>query len=148
MKRLLLALSVLLPVAVTAGEGDKRARDFKKLVVVQGTIVCLGCELEKDGAEAQCTLHSKHAQGLKDSEGKLWTIVNNGRGNGVITNEKLRGKEVKVHGWAFAKAQYVDVWQYELKSGDKWVMQSHCTDCGWEAHDNGESELCEDCRGK
>lgn len=146
MKMLCLAL-LLVPLAVIAGDEAKK-RDFKKVTVMSGTIVCLGCELEKDGAEAQCTLHSKHAQGLKDADGKLWTIVNNVRGNGVITNEKLRGKEVKVHGWAFAKAQYVDVWQFELKSGDKWVMQSHCTDCGWEAHDNGESELCEDCRGK
>lgn len=146
MKMLCLAL-LLVPLAVIAGDEAKK-RDFKKVTVTSGTIVCLGCELEKDGAEAQCTLHSKHAQGLKDADGKLWTIVNNVRGNGVITNEKLRGKEVKVHGWAFAKAQYIDVWQFELKSGDKWVMQSHCTDCGWEAHDNGESELCEDCRGK
>ncbi len=146
MKMLCLAL-LLVPLAVIAGDEAKK-RDFKKVTVTTGTVVCLGCELEKDGADAQCTLHSKHAQGLKDADGKLWTIVNNVRGNGFITDEKLRGKEVKVHGWTFGKAQYIEVWQYELKSGDKWVMYSHCTDCGWEAHDNGESELCEDCRGK
>lgn len=147
MKTLCLAL-VLLPLFATAGDEATKKRDFKKIVVVQGTIVCLGCELEKDGADAQCTLNAKHAQGFKDADGKLWSIVDNMRGHGVITNEKLRGKEVKLHAWKFEKAQYLEVWQYEVKSGDKWEIYSCCADCGWEKGDSGENEMCEDCTEK
>ncbi|MEK7466805.1 MAG: hypothetical protein AAB074_05250 [Planctomycetota bacterium] len=146
MKTLCIAL-LAVPLAVLAGDEAKKP-DFKKLTQTAGTIVCVGCELDKEGADAQCTLHSKHAQGLKDAEGKMWTLVDNVHGHGVITNEKLRGKEVRIHGWTFAKAQYIGVWKYEVKDGDKWVSYAYCTDCGWEKGDNGESELCDDCQGK
>lgn len=147
MRNLLCLAVVALPISVLAGDEAKK-RDFRKLAVTEGTVVCLGCELEKEGADAQCTLNSRHAKGLKGADGRFWTFVDNARGHGVITSDKLKGKEIRVKGWVFEKAQYIEVWQYEVKDGDKWVTYSHCKDCGWESCDNGESELCEDCRGK
>lgn len=147
MKKLCLAL-LILPLVAAAGDDAGKKKDFKKLVVVQGTLVCIGCELEKDGADAQCTLHTKHAQGLKDSDGLIWTILDNAHGHGVITNEKWRGKEAKLHAWRFEKAQYLEAWSVELKDGDKWVPYAFCKDCGWEKGDHGESDLCDDCKEK
>lgn len=103
-------------------------RDLKDRVEIPGTIVCIGCTLEKEagGADSQCTLHAKHAQGLLLPDGTLWTFVNNAKGHSVITNEKLRGKEVKVFGWKFPKAQYIELSKYQVKDNGKWVAYDFC----------------------
>lgn len=76
----LVAVCALLAVAAAPEQAKKR--DLKDRVEIAGKIVCIGCTLEKEsGAEAQCTLHSKHAQGLLDAEGKLWTFVDNAKGH-------------------------------------------------------------------
>ncbi|MBI2921272.1 MAG: hypothetical protein HYY18_09345 [Planctomycetes bacterium] len=123
MKRLCLFLLVL-PLALGAEEKPKK--DFTKLVPVEGSVVCLGCELEADGADAQCTLHSKHAQALKDGDGRLWNVLDNKRGHVLRSNEKLRGKTLRVHAWKYDKAQTLEVWKYEVKDGDKWTIYSYC----------------------
>jgi hypothetical protein len=106
---------------------DKK-RENKDRVEIAGTIVCIGCTLEKQdgGADAQCTLHAKHAQGLLMADGTVWTFVDNTKGHLLITNEKLRGKEVKILGWKFPKAQYIEVFKYQVKNGDKWVAYDYC----------------------
>jgi hypothetical protein len=120
MIRLLVALALLVP--------QDRKRDLKDRIWIEGKIVCIGCALEKQdgGADAQCTLHAKHAQGLLLTDGTLWTFVDNARGHLVVTNKKLLGKTVKVYGWKFAKAQYVELWKYQVKEGDKWIGWDYC----------------------
>ena len=105
-----------------------KKRELKARVEIAGTIVCIGCALEKQdaGADAQCTLHAKHAQGLLMADGTLWTLVDNAKGHHVITNDKLRGKEVKLFGWKFPKAQYIEVSKYQVKDGEKWVAYDFC----------------------
>jgi len=111
----------------TAAQEQAKKRELKDRVEVPGTIVCIGCTLEKEaGAEAQCTLHSKHAQGLKAADGTLWTFVDNAKGHIVMTDAKLKGKEVKVLGWKFPKGQYIELFKYQLKEGDKWVAYDYC----------------------
>lgn len=107
---------------------EKKKRELKDRVEIAGTIVCVGCALadQDGGADSMCTLHAKHAQGLKMSDGTLWTFVDNDRGHLVITNAKLRGKEVKIHGWKFPKAQYIEVSKYQVKEGDKWIGWDFC----------------------
>lgn len=144
MRRLFIAVLVL-PLAVFAGDKDAKKRDFSKTVRIQGTVVCVGCELEKEGADPQCTLHSRHAQGLRDADGNLWSFVDNDRGHGLVATEGFRGKDVRVRGWSFPKAHFVEVWQYEVKEGEAWVLYSWCRDCGWEKGDWGESDLCAHC---
>ena len=149
MKKLLSFLSaaaVLVAGVALAGEPAAKRRDNKDRIEIQGTIVSIGATLESMGANAEDTLYMKGAQALLTPDGTLWTIVKNAKGFGVVTNEKLRGKEVKILGWKFPKAQYVEISKYSVKEGDKWVPYDFCKTCGWEAnHDNHDTDLCEDC---
>ena len=112
----------------------------------EGRMVCIGCTLaEEYGADAQCTLHARHALGFLDQDGKLWTLVDNMRGHGVITNEKLRGKELRVHGWLYSRHQYLELWRYAVPKGDQWVDWDYCKTCGWEVGDHEDKDLCPDC---
>ena len=58
----------------------------------------------------------------------------------------MRGKEVKILGWKYPKAQYVEISKYSVKEGDKWVAYDFCKNCGWEPSDNKDTDLCEECR--
>lgn len=141
----LVAVCALLAVAAAPEQAKKR--DLKDRVEVAGKVVCIGCTLEKEaGAEAQCTLHSKHAQGLLDAEGKLWTFVDNAKGHIVATNAKLKDKEVKLLGWKFPKGQYIEVSKYQVKEGEKWIAWDYCKTCGFEPGDNKDTDLCADCK--
>jgi hypothetical protein len=124
--RLLLIASAV--VFAAAGVQDKKKRDNKDRVEIPGKIVCIGCTLENQvgGANAQCTLHAKHAQGLLASDGTLWTFVDNAKGHLVITNAKLKDKDVKIIGWKFPKAQYIEVSKYQVKDGDQWIGWDYC----------------------
>jgi hypothetical protein len=147
MKSLTIALSALGFLAPSQ-EGAKK-RELKDRVEIAGKIVCIGCTLEKEaGAEAQCTLHSKHAQGFMATDGTLYTFVDNAKGHMVMTNVKLKDKEVKILGWKYAKGNYVEVFKYQVKEGDKWVAYDYCKICGFEPGDNKDKDLCEDCAGK
>lgn len=123
----LLGAVAMTALAQDAAQPGKR-RDLKDRAEFAGTIVCIGCTLEKQvgGADSQCTLHAKHAQGLLLADGTLWSLVDNAKGHFVITNEKLRGKEVKVFGWKFPKAQYIEVSKYQVKENGKWVAYDFC----------------------
>lgn len=117
---------VLVVAAVVQDQPKKRENKDRKEFV--GKIVCVGCTLENQagGADAQCTLHAKHAQGLLVGDGTLWSFVDNAKGHLVIMNPKLRGKDVKVLGWNFPKAQYVEVSKYQVKDGDQWTPYDFC----------------------
>ena len=108
-----------------------KKRELKDRVKVEGKIVCVGCTLaEEYGANAQCTLHAKHAQALLDTEGKLWTIVDNARGHLVITNKKLRNQTVRVFGWPYKKHQHIEAstWTTSRRSTTRWVI-ARATSC-------------------
>jgi hypothetical protein len=145
-----IVLAAVLGLGAAAAEEKFKKRAPEGRQEIPGRIVCIGCTLENQegGADAQCTLHAKHAQGLLASDGTLWTFVDNARGHLVITNPKLRGKEVKVLGWKFPKAQYVEVSKYRLKDGDRWVAYDFCKTCGFEEGDYQGADLCPDCREK
>lgn len=136
-------------VAIAVAEEAAQAAK-KEAVVKEGTLVCVGCHLEKQhGAEAQCSLYAKHAQGLLASDGTLWTILDNSRGHYFVTEKKLLGKPIRVHGFAFPKAQVLEAHRYDLKEGEAWVAYDFCRDCGWEKGDHKGKDLCEDCeKGK
>lgn len=128
-----------------ADEEPAKKREFKDRQEFAGTIVCLGCELEKRGADAQCTLHAKHAQGLLAKDGTLWTFIDNMRGHHLIKHKKLLGKPIKVVGWKFPKTQYIEAWSYYVKKGDKWVHWDHCKICGFEPGEFKGTDLCPGC---
>ncbi len=129
MRIMVIGLSLLLVAGAFAQTPGKplKKRTMKDRVWAEGKIVCIGCTLQAEsGVDAQCTLHAKHAQGFLTKDGKLWTLVDNTRGHRVITNAKLLGKDVKVYGWPFKKHQYVELWKYSLKKGEKWVAYDFC----------------------
>lgn len=142
----LLAAFVVLGLCSSVQDAGKK-RELKDRVEVEGTIVCIGCTLEKTaGADAQCTLHAKHAQGLLGKDGLLYTLLDNAKGHIVMTNDKLRGKDVKLIGWKFPKSQVIEVSKYQLKEGEKWVLWDYCKTCGFEKGDNKDTDLCDDCK--
>lgn len=129
MRAALMALVPAVLVAFSVAQDKKpEKRKLSDRQWFEGKVVCIGCTLEQQegGAEAQCTLYSKHAQGLLDQEGRLWTFVDNARGHLVITNEKLRGREIRIFGWKWPRAQYIEVSKYQLKEGDRWVGWDYC----------------------
>ena len=144
--KMMLLIAALAGLAALPQEKAKK-RELKDRIEIPGTIVCIGCTLENQpgGAEAQCTLHARHAQGLLAPDGTLWTFVDNAKGHLVIGNEKLRGKEVKVLGWKFPKAQYVELSKYQVNEGGKWVAYDYCKSCGFEPGDHHDRDLCDDC---
>ena len=104
-----------------------KKREMKDRIWVEGKIVCIGCTLAKErGVDSQCTLHAKHAQGFLDKKGRIWTLVDNSRGHGVITNTKLRDKSIRLFGWQYKKHQYIEVWKYAIKPKDAWVGWDYC----------------------
>lgn len=107
---------------------DPKPRELKDRQEFAGRLVCVGCTLQNQegGADAQCTLHSKHAQGLLLEDGTLWTLVDNARGHLLITNPKLRDQEIRITGWSWPKAQYIEVSRYAVKRGDDWIGFDYC----------------------
>ena len=145
MKTVAAVLAVLGLLGFTQEKAKKR--DLKDRVEIVGTVVCVGCTLEKEaGAEAQCTLHAKHAQGLMGSDGLLYTFLDNAKGHIVMTNGKLRGNEVKVLGWKYPKSQVIEISKYQVKEGDQWIAYDYCKTCGFEKGDHKDQDLCDDCK--
>lgn len=143
----LIIFSFVILFTVTVAQDQKRKLSDREWF--KGKIVCIGCTLEnqESGADAQCTLHAKHAQGLLMADGTLWTFVDNTKGHFLVTNEKLKDQEVAVFGWKWSKAHYIEVSKYKVKKGSKWIDYDYCKICGFEAgHDNKDTDLCPDCR--
>ena len=128
MRRSIIMVGALLLLGSASQAQDKaKNRELKDRVKLEGHIVCIGCTLAKEvGANSQCTLHAKHALGFLDKAGKLWPIVDNARGHLVMTNKKLRDKDVRVFGWSYKKLQHLEIWNYELKKGKKWLGYDFC----------------------
>ena len=149
MKKLLLLVALATVTTGIALAGDAPApaklRENKDRVEIAGTFVSVGAVLESLGANAQDTLYTKGAIGLQTEDGLLWTFVDNEKTHGLVRNTKLKGKQVKVFGWKFPKAQYIEVSKYQLKDGEKWVAYDYCKTCGWEPGDHKDTDVCPGC---
>lgn len=148
-----LLVFVLLNFAVCAVAEEKSSQPgpssdrLKKSEVFEGKIACIGCFIQTLDPESnpQCTLHSKHAQGLITGDGSAFTILDNSRGHLLITNPKWKGKEMKIRGWKFPKTQMIEISKFQLKDGEKWVDYDFCKSCGFEPGDNKGKDTCEGC---
>jgi hypothetical protein len=140
------AFLFLTVVAPIARADEPPAKSDREKVVLTGKLVCVGCHLEKaHGAEPQCTLHSKHAQGFLAEDGTIYTLLDNARGHFLVTDKKLKDRPVKLQAYRFPKAQVLEVVRYEVEEGGKWVAYDYCKHCGFEKGDNGGKDLCDDC---
>lgn len=143
----LMALVVALAsIFIASAHAQEKAPAKKQKVEVAGKLVCIGCHLEKEyGAEAQCTLHAKHAQGFLAEDGTIYTLLDNGRGHILITEKKLAATSLKLEAYSFPKAQVLEVIRFSKKDGEKWAQFDYCKNCGFEQGDNSGKDLCEDC---
>ena len=83
-------------------------------VVLEGTLICRDCQLEKQyGYHATCPLTGHHGW-LQTSDGRLWGILEGNASQELIHNSKLLGRRVKVQGRIFRKAGSIEVSRYEL----------------------------------
>lgn len=102
---------------ITKGE-YKRKDEEKKYIV--GKIVNIAEELQHrpSGADSQDSLFSKGRQGIMTSGGVLWTFVDNIKGQDLQWNKNYLNKFVKIHGWLYYDAQYVEVDQFSMDGVD------------------------------
>lgn len=132
------SLPVALPLPLAEAQSRERA-------TIGGKIVCVGCYLATYGAQAQCTLYAKHAQGLLAEDGALYTFLDNARGHALIAEKKLRDRTAKIEAFRFPKAQVLEVVRYQLEEGGAFVQYDYCKLCGFEKGDHGGKDLCDDC---
>jgi len=93
---------------------------------VEGTLVCLGCDLKKtEGANAACTVYG-HKHALKTRDGKYINFLENQHSEDLVKGEKYHNKEMTVHGIHYASANLLEVESFEL--GDmKMTWCGHCS---------------------
>jgi mycothiol system anti-sigma-R factor len=80
-------------------------------ISLTGTVVCICCEMKRDGAHSQCKKYG-HMYGLKTDNGVLWTIMKNDKGIEIIDHSSLIGTRVKITGWFHLNSNYVDIEEF------------------------------------
>jgi hypothetical protein len=85
-----------------------------KTTTVEGTVVCIGCDLHKsEVANFQCSKYG-HVGAMKTSDGKIWSFVENDKALKLMNDKNLHGKTVKVTRQKIEKAMLIDVESYEF----------------------------------
>lgn len=102
---------------VVSGEYKRKPAEREYIV---GKVINIAYELQHRpaGADSQDALFSKGRQGLMTSAGTIWTFVDNIKGQDLQWNKELLGKFVKVRGWVFHDAQYIEVDSYSIGDED------------------------------
>ena len=99
-------------------KGEYKRKDSERIYIV-GKVVNIAADLQHraGGAYTQDALFSKGRQGLKTSGDYILTFVDNIKGQDLQWNKDYLGKFVKIFGWVFHDAQYVEVDSFSV--GDK-----------------------------
>lgn len=101
----------------------------EKLSTVEGTVVCIGCDLHKsDGANFQCSKYG-HVGALKTSDGKIWSFIENDKAQKLMNDKNLHGKTVRITGHKIEKAILIDVQSFEV-DGKKMEWCEKCNVMG------------------
>jgi hypothetical protein len=88
--------------------------DETRPVVLEGTLICRDCLLERRyGYHAMCALTGHHGW-LQTSDGRLWGILEGNASHELIHNSNLLRRRVRLHGRIFRSAGSIDVSEYEL----------------------------------
>jgi hypothetical protein len=100
-------------------KGEYKRKDEERVYVV-GKVINVAYELQHrpSGADSQETLFSKGRQGLMTSGGTLWTFVDNIKGQDLQWNKDYLGKFIKIYGWVFHDAQYIEVDEFSMDGVD------------------------------
>jgi len=122
-----LILAVVVAVPLLAGKGPQKAQQATKAeqVTMKGTLVCLGCDLNKaEGARAACPAYG-HKHALKTADGKYINFLENQYSADLIKGEKFHNKQIEVHGLYYANANQLDVEDFTV-AGKKMSWCGHC----------------------
>ena len=96
------------------GVGKPAASAQESLETINGEIICLGCTLKKEqGAKAQCSVYG-HTNGLKTSDGKIWTFLENDSSTKLVNDHSLAGKKAEIKGKIYENANYIEVESYKV----------------------------------
>lgn len=83
--------------------------------VVEGKVVCRGCELHsRYGGPYVCDTRG-HRGALATSDGKIWDFVEGDVAKPLIDGHDLWEKQIRVHGKLYRQASSLEVENYELK---------------------------------
>ena len=90
------------------------AQTVSSTETIKGDIVCLGCTLKKEqGAKAQCSVYG-HVNGLRTSDGRIWTFLENDNSTKLVNDHSLVGKSVEIKGKKYKDVNYIEVEGYEI----------------------------------
>ena len=109
----MIASLFVLSLSLVSYASDVKSKAAKS-TTIEGTVVCIGCDLHKsEGANFQCSKYG-HIGAMKTSDGKIWSFVENDKTQKLMNNKNLHGKTVKVTGQKIEKAMLIDVHSYEV----------------------------------
>ncbi|MBN1211294.1 MAG: hypothetical protein JXA92_01845 [candidate division Zixibacteria bacterium] len=95
-------------------------------VSVEGTLVCLGCDLKQtEGANAACKVYG-HRYALKTRDGQYINFLENQYSEDLVKGEKYHNKEIKVHGIYYANADLLEVESFDV-DGKEMTWCGHCS---------------------
>ena len=130
------ALIMLFSLSVTADHHNTKDKMKAKMntmktvkaehATVEGTLVCLGCDLKKaEGANAACKVYG-HKHALKTKDGRYINFLENQHSEDLVKGEKYHNKEMTVHGIHYANANLLEVENFMV--GDKKMTWcGHCS---------------------
>lgn len=120
---LVFALSVFLIFSSVSIAGEKPSEK------ITGTLICLGCDLKKShDAEADC-MNFGHKHGLKTSDGKVFTFLENRKSNDLISGKMHSGKKVNIHGRILKGTHIIEVDKVKLADTGGHDMSAVCSMC-------------------
>ncbi|HUV30981.1 MAG TPA: hypothetical protein VMY05_07840 [Acidobacteriota bacterium] len=129
---LLVVIVSMLAVAATADdhgksnpEGTTEKADQKR-VTLNGTLVCMGCDLKKaENARAECSEYG-HTHVLKTEDGRYINLLENKYSADLLQADKYHNKKMEIHGIHHASANVIDVEAYAPQGGKKMSWCDHC----------------------
>lgn len=100
-------------------KGEYQRKDSEAVYII-GKVINIAYELQHrpGGALTHESLFSKGRQGLMTSGGTIWTFVDNIKGQDLQWNTNYLDKFMKIRGWVFHDAQYIEVDSFSLNGVD------------------------------
>lgn len=109
------------PVMAQEKPASAKAED----VILEGTLVCLGCDLkEMDGARANCDIFG-HRHALKTADNRYVSFLENKYSKDLIKGCRYHNQAIQVSGKYYAGASLMDVESFTFE-GKKMGWCDHC----------------------
>lgn len=112
------ALTLFVPsvrgAAATALDFLSLRLDDSRPVVLEGTLLCRDCQLEKQyGYHAMCPLTGHHGA-IVTADGRIWNLLEGEESRDLIHDSSLLGRRVRVEGRMYRKAGAIAASGYQL----------------------------------